>query len=75
MKTRTIHQVVLSVAQMKAIVAKMETNLKHRSDLSGRVRFNLDYDTDNCAYILDEENGYQFSDYAECIGENISINN
>ena len=74
MKTKTNHEVILSVEQMKTIIAQMEENQRREPAMSNQVKFQLMFDTDWNAHIIDPETkGHQFSGYAECNGMSVNL--
>jgi hypothetical protein len=68
MRTKTKHEIILSVEQMKKIIAEMEENKRREPAMSNNVKFQLFFDTDWNAHVINNVSGYQFSSYAECDG-------
>lgn len=74
MQTQTDLVLVLSIGEMKSIIAKMEANKRSNSDLSDTAKFVLCHDTDYRAHRIDRSmNGYQFSGYQECNGMSVEL--
>jgi len=73
MKVKVNQTIILSIAQMKTIIAEMEENVRKAPVMSNTVRFELLFDTDWNSNVIDSKTGYQFSSYAECNGMEIKI--
>ena len=74
MKTQTNHTVILSIGQMKAIIAAMEENQRFESAMSDQAMFKLSFDTDWNAHVIESGTKvYQFSGYAECNGMEVKF--
>ncbi|GHT09140.1 hypothetical protein FACS189432_05150 [Bacteroidia bacterium] len=74
MKTTTNQTIVLSMKQMETIIARMNENIRREPAMSEKVKFQLSFDTDYNAHIIEPETkGYQFSGYQECNGMDIKI--
>ena len=74
MKSQTNHTIILSMGQMKTIIAAMEENQRREPAMSNEAKFQLSFDSDWNALVLDKETkGYQFSGYAECNGMEVKF--
>ena len=74
MKSQTNHTIILSMGQMKTIIAAMEENQRREPAMSNEAKFQLSFDSDWNALVLDEgAKGYQFSGYAECNGMEVNF--
>jgi hypothetical protein len=73
MSTKTNKKVALSIDEMETIIAKMRENQQRDRAMSSNVAFDLLFDTDLRAHVIDGVTGYQFSGYAECGGMKVKI--
>jgi hypothetical protein len=74
MKSKTNHSIILSIGQIETIIAKMKENQRREPAMSNQVKFQLSFDTDwNALVIESETKGYQFSSYQECNGMEVKI--
>jgi hypothetical protein len=68
MRTKTQHEIILSVEQMEKIITTMKENQCREPAMSNNVKFQLFFDTDWNAHVINNVSGHQFSVYAECDG-------
>jgi hypothetical protein len=74
MITKRKKEIILSIRQMKTIISGMKENQRREPAMSDRVKFQLSFDTDWDAFVIDPETkGYQFSRYAECNGMEVGM--
>lgn len=69
----TRKQIVLSISQMESIIEIMMKNKQSENAMSDDVRFDIEFHSDEKAYIIVPNSGYQYSGYAECNGMSVDI--
>lgn len=70
MRTRTSHQITLSISELESLLSKMTEHKENNGTLGNTVTIDLDYDTDWQTLRFSDKvgNAYQHNSYAECNG-------
>lgn len=70
MRTRTSHQITLSISELESLLSKMKEHKEKNDSLGNTVTIDLDFDSDWQTLRISDKvgNAYQHNSYAEYNG-------